>query len=246
VLRERANDIDAFVAMNHYYADFMAGYLDVPRSRIHVIPHGLNLAGHGTRRKDAETFTIGYLARICHDKGLHQLIAAAELLLDDASTPPFRIRAAGYVSKADRHYLRALEQRVESWGRPGVFEYLGELTRAEKIEFLQGLNVLSLPTVYRESKGLPVLEAWANGVGVLLPEHGAFPEMVRHTGGGLLHAPLDPASLAERLRYLLERPQEAAEQGARARAVVHRDHTAAGMAERTLALYRQVRSGALS
>ena len=57
-LRERATEIDAFVALNHYYADFMADYLAVSRERIHVIPHGLNLAGHGTRRERNDgTFT---------------------------------------------------------------------------------------------------------------------------------------------------------------------------------------------
>ncbi len=49
LLRERAADVDAFVAINRYYADFMADYLAVDRSRIHVIPHGLNLDGHASR-----------------------------------------------------------------------------------------------------------------------------------------------------------------------------------------------------
>ena len=45
LLRRRAGDVTALVAMNRYYADFMAGYLRVPRERIRVIPPGLNLAG---------------------------------------------------------------------------------------------------------------------------------------------------------------------------------------------------------
>ena len=53
LLRERAADADAFVALNRYYADFMADYLAVDRERIHVIRHGLSLSGHApaeTRR----------------------------------------------------------------------------------------------------------------------------------------------------------------------------------------------------
>ena len=48
VLRERAGDLAALVAMNGYSAEFMAEYLAVPRERIHVIPPGLNLVGHAT------------------------------------------------------------------------------------------------------------------------------------------------------------------------------------------------------
>ncbi len=47
LLRQRAAELPAFVAMNRYYADFMAEYLAVPRERIEVIPPGLNLEGHG-------------------------------------------------------------------------------------------------------------------------------------------------------------------------------------------------------
>ncbi len=240
-LRERAQEVDAFVALNHYYADYMSGYLDVPRERIHVIPHGLNLAGHGTRSEHpGEPFTIGYLARICPDKGLHNLLAAAELLAAEPDTPPFRIRAAGYLSDFDRPYLETLQKRVAGWKRPETFQYLGELTRDEKIAFLQSMDVMSLPTVYRESKGLPVLEAWANAVGVVLPDHGTFPELVEQTGGGLLHDPLNPAALAAKLRHLLDNRSEAAALGARGQLAVRRDFTAAEMAEKTRDLYRSV------
>ncbi len=242
-LRERAREIDAFVALNHYYADFMADYLDVPRGRIHVIPHGLNLAGHGTRHGSGdETFTIGYLARVCPDKGMHNLVAAAELLLADPGVPPFRVRAAGYLGELDRPYLETILARVERWNRPAVFRYVGELNRADKIAFLQGLHVMSLPTEYHESKGLSVLEAWANAVPVVVPEHGAFPEMIERSGGGLLYSPLDPHALAEKLKRLLLNRPEAAELGARGQQAVRREYHAALMAERTRDLYRQVRA----
>jgi glycosyltransferase involved in cell wall biosynthesis len=240
-LRHRARDADAFVALNHYYADLMASYLDVPRQRIHVIPHGLNLAGHGTRVPPSTgPFRIGYLGRICADKGLHNLIAAAELLAADPEMPPFTVRAVGYLGDLDRPYLDTIEKRVARWPQPERFHYHGELSRADKIAFLQELDVMSLPTVYHESKGLPVLEAWANAVAVVLPEHGAFPEMIAQTGGGLLHAPLDPRALAERLKQLATSPGLAAELGRRGQAAVQRDFTAAGMAQRTRELYQRI------
>jgi glycosyltransferase involved in cell wall biosynthesis len=64
------------------------------------------------------------------------------------------------------------------------FKYHGEVSRTEKIALLQSFDVLSVPTVYRESKGLFALEALANAVPLVLPRHGAFPELVADTGGG--------------------------------------------------------------
>jgi len=97
---------------------------------------------------------------------------------------------------------------------------------------------VSMPTVYRESKGLPVLEAWANAVPVVLPAHGAFPEMIQDTGGGLLCEPGDPQSLAAALKRMIREPDLAAECGRRAQQAVHTRHNAEVMARRTIEVYR--------
>ncbi|HEX5446945.1 MAG TPA: glycosyltransferase, partial [Pirellulales bacterium] len=86
--------------------------------------------------------------------------------------------------------------------------------------------------------------ALANAVPVVLPEHGAFPELIAQTGGGLLHKPGDPAALAAVLKRLLLDRKLTAELGARGKQAVARDYTAEVMAERTLELYQQVSKAA--
>ncbi len=242
-LRARAAELDALVAMNAHYADFMAEYLAVPRGRIRVIPPGLNLQGHGRRQSTlpaGRPFTIGFLARICPEKGLHQLLDAWKLLAEDADVPPIVVRAAGYLAPPDRLYLAELVEDLAGCGLAERFQYLGELDRAEKIAFLRSLDVLSVPSTCRESKGLSVFEAWANGVPAVLPAHGAFPEMVADTGGGLLCAPGDPAALAAGLKQMIDHPEFAAECGRRAQEAVHRRYHARRMAQDTMNLYRQL------
>jgi glycosyltransferase involved in cell wall biosynthesis len=239
VLRERAADVDAFVAINHYYASYMADYMAVDRSRIHVIPHGLKLDGHGQRvekRRD-EPRVIGYFARICEDKGLHILVDACERLAARSDLPPLMLHAAGYLGAADLPYLQQLERRTAAGPLAGRFRYHGELDRAGKIAFLQSLDVFSVPTVYRESKGLSILEAMANGVPVVPPDHGSFPELIADTNGGLLCRPHDPADLADKLADLLRDPARAAELGRNGRQAVQDRYHAAEMARKTRELY---------
>jgi len=251
LLRERAAEVTALVAMNRYYADFMAGYLRVPRERIRVIPPGLNLAGMSSRKmgilpvsgKAGETpaiRTIGYLARVCPDKGLHQLADALKLLAADPDVPPACIRAAGYLDTADRPYLAEIQQQMADAGLADRFQYVGELDHAGKIAFLQSLDLFCLPTVYRESKGLSVFEAWANGVPAVLPAHGAFPEMIDDTGGGVLCEPGDPASLAAGLKRMILDPDFSAECGRRAQQIVHQRYNAEVMARRMVELYESL------
>ena len=97
-----------------------------------------------------------------------------------ASSLPF-----SYLGPQNQSYFNEVVRQAAPLGKD--FEYIGSPdSQREKIEFLKSLDVFCLPTVYREPKGLPVLEAWANGLPVVLPAHGAFPELVASTGGGLL------------------------------------------------------------
>jgi glycosyltransferase involved in cell wall biosynthesis len=254
LLRERAADVDAFVAINHYYADFMADYLAVDRTKIHTIPHGLKLEGHrkpttapsgpptstGSATEWRPPRIIGFLARICADKGLHVLVEACEQLAQRTDLPFFELCAAGYLGQGDRPYLEQLQARAAAGPLARRFTYIGELDRREKIAFLQKLDIFSTPTVYRESKGLPALEAMANAVPVVLPDHGSFTEMIADTGGGLLHRPLDPADLAEKIAELLRDPARATQLGLNGQLAIYDRYHAPAMARQTVDLYQDI------
>jgi glycosyltransferase involved in cell wall biosynthesis len=170
LLRERAGDVDAFQVHSRYYAGFMAEYLGgVEPERMFVVPLGLPLAGYPGAREERPAdgpLVIGYLARICPEKGLHVLVEAFHRL---AVKHPgaVRLRVAGYLGERDRRYLQDLEARIAAWGLAGSYERVGEVDRQGKLDFLRSLDLLSVPTTYREPKGLFVLEALASGVPVV-------------------------------------------------------------------------------
>jgi len=73
----RAQECDLFLATCDYYSEYMQEFLQVDASRIHVARLGINLEGFGRDSEPPpEPFTVGYLARICPEKGLHNLIEA--------------------------------------------------------------------------------------------------------------------------------------------------------------------------
>lgn len=237
-LRERAQDVDAFLSHSAWYADAMAGRMQVDRGRLHVVPLGISLDGLPDRADPGEPrpadapVTLGYLARICPEKGLHLLVEAFRILkADPAFQGRLRLRVAGWLGARDRRYFEALASD---------FEYAGEVDREGKSRFLRSLDVLSVPTTYQEPKGLFVLEALAHGVPVVQPRHGAFPEMLAATGGGLLVEPGSPEDLAEGLARLIADPGLRAELGRRGREAVEQRFTTAVEAENVLAVYRQV------
>jgi glycosyltransferase involved in cell wall biosynthesis len=241
MIQEHCRELDGFVATSAYYADFMAEYFRLPRERVHVVHPGLNLTGHGAAQtaRNGPPFTIGYLARICPEKGLHVLVEAFRLLRQMPNMPPCRLRVTGWLGENERPYWHEQRQRVEQAGLGNDFEHVESPDHASKVRFLQSLDVLSVPTTYKEPKGLYLLEALANGVPVVQPRHGSFPELIEATGGGLLVRPDDPEDLARGLSELLHDRQRREELGRQGRQAVHARFTAAIMAGATLKIYEK-------
>ncbi len=118
--------------------------------------------------------------------------------------PATRLRVSGWLGENNRPFFDEQMRKLRDAGLADEVEHVDCPTHADKVRFLQSLDVLSVPTTYREPKGIYVLEALANGVPVVQPRHGAFPELIDATGGGLLVEPENPAALAAGIRQLLE------------------------------------------
>ena len=241
LLQARASEVDGYIAPCQYYADFMAKYLDIPPNKVDVVRLGLNLSEHGAYQKALpETpFVIGYLARLCPEKGLHLLVDAFYRLANQIGSHNIQLKVAGYLGQKDESYLERLVKQIDAWGLSDSFDYWGEVDRHQKIDFLKGLHILSVPTTYKESKGLFILEALANGVPVVQPRHGSFPELIAATGGGILVDAESPDAIAEGISQLMNDPSYREKLGQQGKDAVHRDFGDDVMAEATLSVYQK-------
>ncbi|HVF55886.1 MAG TPA: glycosyltransferase family 4 protein [Pyrinomonadaceae bacterium] len=244
LIRANVEHVDCFISVSDYYAGFMSGYLEIPESKIRVVPLGINLQGYDRRGHDAaRPFTVGYFARVAPEKGLHLLAEAYKHLRGRAGATAMRLEVAGYLGAEHEEYLRGVERRMKEWGLEGEFRYRGVLDRAQKIEFLQSLDVLSVPATYDEPKGIFLLEAMACGVPVVQPRRGSFTEVVEKTGGGLLVEPDDAEALAGGLLRLGRDASLAESLGASGYRGVREHYNVALMAERALEVYGSVAGG---
>ena len=240
-MSRQAARIDGFIATSFYYADTMRSFLGVEADRMFVVPLGINLEEFSARQEpspDGEV-TLGYLARICPEKGLHHLVDAFRILRGRPGGERLRLKIAGYLGARDQAYYEEQQAKITRWGLDDAVDFLGEVDRTQKLEFLHSIDLLSVPTTYQEPKGLFVLEAWAAGIPVVQPRHGAFPELIEGTGAGLLVEPNSPAALADGLGHLVTATAERLDRGRRGRQAVESGFNTPVMTERTEAIYQQ-------
>jgi glycosyltransferase involved in cell wall biosynthesis len=234
---ERAADIDLFITPSTYFAQLMTGRLGLDPARVRVVPNGINLDGYTPSLQQLDPPVLGYFARMCPQKGLGTLVEAYLLLRQRNPSRPVRLRIGGGCGPSDQPFVDQMRHRLQTAGLLDQVEFRPNLDRAAKLAFYSSLSVFSVPASYGEAFGLYVLEAWAAGVPVVQPRHGAFPELIEATGGGLLCEPNNPQALAQTIETLLANPAQARALGQAGRKAVLERFNIQHMARRYLDLF---------
>ncbi len=243
-LAERARDVDAFIAVSRYHADLMTARANLPPDRVHVVYNGILLDGYDDAPRppapNGAPPTLGYLARMCPPKGLEILVEAYITLRKRDRVKNLQLRVAGAQTAGDEAFVARLRAQLEAEGLGGDAAFFPNVSRDEKIAFLHGLSVLSVPATYGESFGLYVIEALAAGVPVVQPRHAVFPELLAQTGGGVLYDdPDNPQSLADALETLLSDPEQARALGEAGRRTVFEKFSVEAMAQNVALVFEQ-------
>jgi glycosyltransferase involved in cell wall biosynthesis len=138
---------------------------------------------------------LAFLGRIAPEKCPDQAIAIATR----AGIP---LRIAAKVDPADRDYFR---ERIEPLLDHPLIEYLGEITDAEKNDFLGGACALLAPFDWPEPFGLVFIEALACGTPVLAYRRGSVPEIIDDGITGYICKRMSELTAATKQVSLLDR-----------------------------------------
>ncbi len=248
LMREIAESVDGFICHTRFYREYIANYLGITADKILVTPLGLDTTEYesvnsGSRRSSngsLNQMTIGYLARLAPEKGLHLLVdSMLELQHRDQDQVP-RLLIAGWLGSEQKVYAEQQFNKLREAGLGSNFEYLGAVDRSEKLRMLEQVDVMCVPATFLEPKGLYALEAMAAGIPVVAPDHGAFPELIEATSGGLLFAANDRYDLASKLQQLLLDDELRATIAKAGRSAVVGSRNATAMARKTLETFEQL------
>lgn len=190
----------AVVVPSRYAAGCAADAYSLDRDRIHVIPHGFDLArwrrllAAAPARRDRDRPVVLSVGRLYPRKG-HDLLLRAFAGLRGLSPPPL-LRIVGGGIDRERLGRLAIDLGVD---RSVSFE--GDIREEERLaEFYAGADLFCLPSLH-ETFGFVYLEAMAAGLPVVAARAGAAPEVLGDAGR--LVPPGDEDALREQIGSVL-------------------------------------------
>jgi glycosyltransferase involved in cell wall biosynthesis len=117
---------------------------------------------------------LAFLGRIAPEKGPDQAIALAKRI-------GMPLRIAAKIDPADEQYFR---DQIKPLLNHPLIDFLGEITDADKNEFLGNARAVLVPSIFEEPFGMVVIEALACGTPVIGLDSGAIPEILTHKAVG--------------------------------------------------------------
>ena len=228
------NVVDAFSVSSTHLAQAVEGY-DVPSSKIHVIPTGVDGSGQFNPERvtpiesdrDPDTFRVLFAGRLTEQKDPMLMLEVARRVVARHDRVRFDVVGDGPLEDAFR--ARARELGLERNVR--MHAATPELER-----WLRAADLVLMTSVF---EGVPyvIYEALAMGVPVVAPDLPGNTEVMDGTGGVLVTQRDDPGAYAEAIGKFVEDEALRGHVGASGRARMLESFSLRGMAARHEELY---------
>ena len=151
------------------------------------------------KKNNSDVLKIGYLGRICEEKGLENLILASELL--EKRKIKHKMIIAGDLE--DMRFEKYIKKVLLRSKENSNIRFVGKIEEKNKSEFYQFLNVFALPSVNSfEAFGIVQLEAMSYGVPVVASNIKGVRSVIKKTNNGLLFQKNNVKDLVEKLLFI--------------------------------------------
>lgn len=241
LMEDKAADVDAFIAVSHYFAGVMKEKMSLPAEKVFPIYLGVDPEEYEYIPSSGKNRTIGYISRMCHENGFDLVVDAFILLKRHAAFSDVKLIATGGFTAADHRFLKQQKRKIALAGLTGEVIFHEVFEGQGRRDFFRKAALASVPVRNGEAFGMYLPELMASGIPIVQPALGAFPEIVSLSGGGKTYSPNTPEKLAESWADLLYHPDILNNLSHHARKGVVKAFNIHDHAREMVALYQKVR-----
>ena len=238
LMAERGEDVSVFVAVSGYYAAEMKKLLHIPDEKLSTVHIGVYPADYEFLLPSKKGRNIGYVSRMCRELGMDILVDAFILLKKEPQFDDVELHITGGSTGDDKEFIQAQKRRIHKSGLSGKVKFHGDFEARGLRDFFSEVSLLSVPVRKGEAFGIYLLESMASGIPIVQPALGAFPEIVKLSGGGVTYESNTPEALAEELKQLLSNPQKMDELSQQGRTGVEQQFHVDGQVQKMIEVYQ--------
>ncbi len=240
LMQERSVHVDLFVAVSRYFAEKMAGQMDLPAHKLKTVYLGVDPGEYEFNLPSSKKRNIGFISRLCHENGFDLAVDAFLLLKRDPLFRDVKLVVTGGSTAADAGFIRDIRRRIRKAGLSDEVDFHESFEGNGRTEFFRKVALGSVPVRNGEAFGFYLTELMASGIPVVQPALGAFPEIVRISAGGAIYEPNTPQKLAEIWAEILSDRNKLDELSIRARKGVEQSFNIRTQASEMVKIYQSL------
>lgn len=239
LMQQKAKDIDMFVSVSHYYTDFMKEKLKLEDEKITTLHLGVDPADYHYVNATGKKRHIGYLSRMCYENGMDILVDAFILLKKQSGYEDVKLLLTGGQTGDDHDFIKTQKRKIDESGLSDFVEFIPDFDEAHRNTFFERIMLLSVPVRNGEAFGIYLTEAMAAGIPIVQPALGAFPEIVKKSGGGIVFPQNDAEHLATALSELLNDSDKLQNMSQKARQSIEEQFNIHALSKEMTHIYQQ-------
>jgi glycosyltransferase involved in cell wall biosynthesis len=227
-----AKCFDRVVAVSKTLAEELVHRYGIRPGKIETIHNGIPFPEIRNKEIHVDLFIIGSAGRFAPVKDYSLMVDIARSVSEKIDTVKFKLAGDG-------PELQKLQALVKEYGLSERFEFTGFISNLDS--FYSGLD-LYINTSFHEGIPMSVLEAMAQGLPVVAPKVGGFPEIITDGMEGYLIEGRNPAAFADKCILLASNNDLREEMSKAAQKKIENQFSADRMASRYYELYKMVAS----
>ena len=188
----------------------------IPEEKLSVVPNGLNIALDKVRYKNPEKdhLMILFLSNLMETKGFKDVLYSIKKVAQCHNNVRYTFAGSWMKDKDElecEDYLK--REKIKDY-----VEFRGTVTGRNKTRLLQDADIFAFPTYYpMEGHPWVIVEAMAAGLPIITTDQGCIKESVIDGENGFIIPKREPDSIAEKIIYLIQRPEVREKMGQKGR-----------------------------